>query len=135
VRTYRMPTTIVLLFFSWLVAFIGLAWAVAQVVIFRFNNINVLISSAAVLLMSLFLAAIIRTFANIAQILFDFKSETEKVIFPILKDINSLVRENKEGIAQGLCSLDKVRQDIYEIKSFFEKIEKRLDFNKAQEKG
>jgi len=73
------------------------------------------------LLGSLFLAAIVRMFANIGQMIFDLKANNLKA--------NDL-KANTEKLVKIAGSLDKTGQDIREIKDFFEKIENRLDLKK-----
>lgn len=126
----KMPTTVILLFFSWLVAFIGLAWPVAQTIIFGFNHVNVLINSATVLLVSLLLAVIIRMFANIGQMVFDFKSDLQKIASFVLKDLPQGFDKVNSSIEEINSSLDKAGGDIKEIKKFYEAIEKHLDLKK-----
>lgn len=130
----RMPTTVILLFFSWLIAIAGLTYIVTNMVIFRISNIAALINGVIVLLVSLLLAAIIRTFANIGQMIFDLKADIEKIVFSMLRENMQKQGELNKIINEAGCNLGKMSQDVYEIKNFFEKVEKRLDLKKAQEK-
>lgn len=113
-KTDKMPVVIVLLFFSWLIAISGVGLFVWNLFIFKFNDIN--LYGLLILLGSLFLAAIVRMFANIGQMIFDLKAHDLKT--------------NTEKLVKISSSLDKTSQDIHEIRDFFEKIENRLDFKK-----
>ena len=113
-KTDKMPVVIVLLFFSWLIAISGVGLFTWNLFIFRFNDIN--LYGLLILLGSLFLAAIVRMFANIGQMIFDLKANNLKA--------------NTEKLVKIAGSLDKTGQDIREIKDFFEKIENRLDLKK-----
>ena len=118
-KTDKMPVVIVLLFFSWLIAISGVGLFTWNLFIFRFNDIN--LYGLLILLGSVFLAAIVRMFANIGQMIFDLKANNLKA--------NDL-KANTEKLVKIAGSLDKTGQDIREIKDFFEKIENRLDLKK-----
>lgn len=133
-KTNRTPTTVILLFFSWLIAIVGFVNIVVHVVIFRLSNMNALSYDAIVLLVSLLLATIVRAFANIGQMIFDLKADTEKIVFSTLRENTQKQGELNKIVNEAGCSLGKMSQDVYEIKNFFENVEKRLDLKKAQEK-
>lgn len=118
-NTNRMPTTVILLFFSWLIVIVGFLLALAQIVILRPSGMNVWITSAVIILGSLLGAVVIRVFANISQMIFDWKA-----------DMYNLTRENREIVSPKLdkliLNLDKLSYDMSEIRVFFEKVEKHL---------
>lgn len=68
----KMPTTMILLIFSWLTAFCGLIFG-GYLIIFNFGKTSLLTRGILVLLGSLLLSTVIRMFANIGQMLFELK--------------------------------------------------------------
>ena len=68
----KMPTTLALMVVSWLLAVFGLA-AAGYLIIFSDNKIGALGSGLFILLTCIFLAAMIRMFGNMGQMLFDLK--------------------------------------------------------------
>jgi len=113
----KMPTTILLLGFSWLVVILGF-FASGYLIISGHKEFNSLISGLSILLGTLFLALIIRMFGNAGQILFDLLRETQglKSLHQgltsqlqeqgalVSKDLQALLRETS-GLTQGLKSL------------------------------
>ena len=133
-KTNKMPTTVILLFFSWLIAIAGLLLALAQIFILRPGGINLWINSAVILLGSLLMAIVIRVFANISQMIFDWKADMYNLARENKEIMYNLARENKEIMPPRLdtliLGLGKLNCDISEIRAFFEKIEKQLGLNK-----
>lgn len=120
-RQKRMPTTIVLMVFSWITAVLGLIIG-GYLIIFNFNKINLLLIGLSILGGGMLLAAAIRTVGNIGQILFDLKVllqdklETEEAIRKYLEQMN--------------CDSKDINHNIFQIKDFFEQIERHLDLKK-----
>ena len=110
----KMPTTKVLLAFSCLIAVLGLAISSYLLFAKPFGVIS-LVNSASVLLGSLLLAVIVRVIANIGQMIFDLKT---------------LLFELKLQQEQINCDSKDINQNIHQIKTFFEQIERHLDFKK-----
>jgi len=111
----RMPTTNLLLAFSWVVAFIGTAAAVF-VIIFRFKGITSLLIPLALLFGSLCLAILIRMFANIGQMVFDLKISVSGGMQSISRELEKISCDSKE-----------TNQNVDKIKAFFEQIKRHLD--------
>ena len=110
----KMPTTILLLGFSWLVVILGF-FAGGYLIISGPKEFNSLISGLSILLGTLFLALIIRMFGNAGQILFDLLRETQ--------DLKSLLKQMD-------CHSKDINQNINRITAFFEQIERHLDLKK-----
>lgn len=110
-----MPTTLILLALSWLTAIFGTAGG-TFFMIYNANNIGIFLRGFFIFFFSLVLAAAIRMFANIGQIIFDLD----------LKDkINQISAEAKE-----------INLNISKIKTFFEQIERHLNLkNNAHGSG
>lgn len=114
----KIPTTLILLLFSWLIAILGLIASI-YLIIFNFKGVSSIANSSFILLGSLFLAVVTRMFANIGQMLFDLKKETVETKYI---NLNYLEQIN--------CDLKDINQDINQIKTFFEQIERHLDLKK-----
>jgi DAD family len=129
------PTALAILVFSWLIAIFGTLISV-YIIIFKFGEFNALMKGFFILLGSLLLAAVIRMFANIGQILFDLKAnmvENQKIFIASscdLKDIKNglmvLAQANKETreiikqeiirMSQALCgALSQNTKDTKEV--------------------
>lgn len=113
-KTKKMPTTIILLIFSWLIALAGLLKSLSLIV-FHFKERASLFAGLWILLSSLLLAAVIRMFANIGQMIFD-----------LIKEVQFL----KNDIEQINCDTKDANENIHQIKGFFEQIEKHLELKK-----
>ena len=142
-RVNRIPVVKALLVFSWLIAILG-SLGGGSLIIFKFKEINLLISGCGLLLGSLFLAALIRMFANIGQMFFDLKAF-------LFRDLQSLsegfiilsrdIRETTASLSQDIynqkaileqmnCDSKDINQNIQRITTFFEQIERQLDLKK-----
>ncbi|MBI5873502.1 MAG: hypothetical protein HZB36_05095 [Candidatus Omnitrophica bacterium] len=127
-KSKLMPTTIVLNVFSWLVAVSGVL-KVGVFVIFEAKDANAWISAVTALLGAFLLAALIRMAASIGQILFDSKVEVIRVRTAIEKSI-AILEKNGAGLEQINCDSKDISQNINQIKTFFERIERHLDLKK-----
>lgn len=78
-KSEKMPTTIVLLFFSWLIASLGCLAGVAVLVIYGLNKANSIISCILIVSGGLFLSILVRMVANIGQMLFDVNSSLQEI--------------------------------------------------------
>lgn len=139
----KMPTTILLLGFSWLVVILGF-FAGGYLIFARPKELNSLISGLSILLVTLFLASIIRMLGNAGQILFDLLRETsgltqglkslqqgltsqlQEQIIAIRNDLQAL----SNTIKQMGCHSKDINQNISQITTFFEQIERHLDLKK-----
>lgn len=74
----KMPTTIILLIFSWLIAVLGFLGCSFLILLGR-GKVNSLISGLLVLLGGILAAVIIRMLANIGQILFDSRDINQNI--------------------------------------------------------
>ena len=152
-RINRAPTTWVLLFFSWLIAILGFLGG-CYLFIFKLGEFKFL-SGVFLILASLLLATVIRMFANIGQIIFDIKIDNTQNLQALIQRFSSFSQENKEinkdlknqlqsqadTLTQNLqalkdsfeqmnCDTKDMNQNIYQIKTFFEQIERHLDLKK-----
>jgi len=107
----KMPVTSSLLFSSWLIA-IGGILASAFLIITKFKEINALIYGILLLFGSLLLAALVRMFANIGQMVFDIKADNRKA--------NNEMRELKERSSQ------ERKSQLQELKSQLQELESQL---------
>lgn len=86
-KSHNMPTTTVLLIFSWLIALAGISGAAYQL-IFNFNRSSSLIQGSFILFASLLLAALVRMLANIGQLARNMEEELRSVRI-YLKEVKS----------------------------------------------
>jgi methyl-accepting chemotaxis protein len=171
-----MPMTMALLVFSWLIAILGIL-AGGYLIIFKFGEINSLVRGLSISLGSLLLAAVIRMFSNIGQMLFDLKDflfndlqtlietsttlsqevkETREALSQSLLNLNQDLKDQLQGqttvLTEGLEGLDHsfsselqslknnfeqtscdskdISQNIHQITTFFDQIERHLDLKK-----
>ena len=110
-RTNRMPTTIVLLIFSWWIAVLGLLGG-GYLMVFKFREGLSFLNGFLILVASLLLAAVVRMLSIIGQIVFD------------------LLQAVKNHMEQINCDTKDINQNIHQIKIFFEQIERHLDLKK-----
>ncbi len=155
----KTPTTIALLVFSWLIAISAISIS-GYLIIFKFGEARSLIGGLSILLGGLLLAAAIRMLGDIGQMLFDLKaflindfhrirSQDAREIREVLKrgffDLNQDLGTRLQTLNQDLgtqllsisnnceqinCDLKDINQHIYQIKAFFEQIERHLDLKK-----
>ena len=154
----RMPTTLLLMVFSWLAVFGG----VSTVIFFKlakYKDDNFLISSLLVILGSMLLAAILRMFGNIGQMVFD-STKNLKVLLDENKRAKDVLNEAIIGLGRAIsndlkvlsnnltisheenlkvlntayeqfgCDLKDMKNSTLQIKIFFEQIEKHLNLKK-----
>jgi uncharacterized protein YoxC len=115
-KVKMIPTVLVLLFFSWMFAILGLTIG-PYLIIFRSDNY--FIKGWLFLFGGLFLFIIIRTVANIAQILFDSKLYLQKLSLDIPNTLN-------KGFDSLNKKIDEFSSDIQEIKTSFLDINQNL---------
>ena len=135
----KMPTTILLLGFSWLVVILGF-FASGYLIISGHKEFNSLISGLSILLGTLFLALIIRMFGNAGQILFDLLRETQGLkslhqgLTSQLQEQIIAIRNDLQALSNTLkqmgCHSKDINQNINRITAFFEQIERHLDLKK-----
>ena len=106
----KMPVTKVLLFFSCLIVSCGVGIGVGSLwMLFKFKDINSLIYGLLILIGSLFLAALIRMFADIGQIMFDLRVDIQRSF----KQTNELDQKlNKELRDQSQLQADALNQNL-----------------------
>ena len=146
----RMPITIILLFFSYLIAFCGIGSGVFWV-FSQGRDISSFIYGLMILTGSLLLASLIRMFADIGQIIFDTRGDLQDS-FSQAREFNQdlrnqlqlqadLLKQNFQSIAQDFaaiknnfdqmnCDSRDMNQNIHQIRDFFEQIERHLDLKK-----
>lgn len=110
-KSGKMPTTTVLLFFSWLIVFLGCLAGAAVLVMYGVNNVKPIVGCILIVLGSLFISVLVRMIANIGQMLFDMNSFICVVLFPVIKDANGSLQEIKTFFSSvaGHLDMDKNR--------------------------
>jgi len=148
--TNKMPITIILLFFSYLIAFCGIGSGVFWV-FSQGRDISSFIYGLMILTGSLLLASLIRMFADIGQMIFDTRGDLQDS-FSQAREFNQdlrnqlqlqadLLKQNFQSIAQDFaaiknnfdqmnCDSRDMNQNIHQIRDFFEQIERHLDLKK-----
>jgi len=124
----KMPTTVILLIFSCLSAACGLGVAAGGVwMILRFKDTASFINSFLILVGSLLLAAIIRMFADIGQMIFDIRGD--------LQDSFRQVNELNQRLSQELRNQLQLQADALnrDIRDIIDRLEKNV--NGANELG
>ena len=146
----RMPITIILFFFSYLIAFCGIGSGVFWV-FSKGRDISSFIYGLMILTGSLLLASLIRMFADIGQMIFDTRGDLQDS-FSQAREFNQdlrnqlqlqadLLKQNFQSIAQDFaaiknnfdqmnCDSRDMNQNIHQIRDFFEQIERHLDLKK-----
>ncbi|MBZ9577954.1 hypothetical protein KJA13_02860 [Patescibacteria group bacterium] len=122
----KMPITMALLVFSWLIAISAISIS-GYLIIFKFGEVRSLIGGLSILLGGLLLAAVIRMLGDIGQMLFDLK---DFLLIDFQKDLKTQLQSISNNCEQINCDLKDINQHIYQIKAFFEQIERRLDLKK-----
>lgn len=128
----KMPTTFALLILSWLAAFFGFILS-GYLVIFKSQEVNILIYGLSILLGSFILAATIRMFGNIGQMLFDIKNflfNSNQTLNSQFQSIHNELQNLKNIYEQIGCDSKDINQNIHQIKTFFERIERHIDLKK-----
>lgn len=115
-----------LLVFSWLIAISAISIS-GYLIIFKFGEVRSLIGGLSILLGGLLLAAVIRMLGDIGQMLFDLK---DFLLIDFQKDLKTQLQSISNNCEQINCDLKDINQHIYQIKAFFEQIERRLDLKK-----
>ena len=108
-----MPTALILLAFSWLIAIPGILVA-GYLIIFRFNEPKLLITSYLILLGSILLAMLIRMFGNIGQVLFDLKD----LFLYLNQELKTQTTTVTQTLIQGFAGFS---QDVKEAKETLSK--------------
>lgn len=104
---HNIPTTVILLFFSWLVFIAGTCLAV-YFYILDFGNAAQLFKALCLFLSSIFVSALIRAFANLGQLLFDSKQIQEQLNAALL----SFQEQFKSGAAETSGSLKLISEQL-----------------------
>ncbi|MBU0547663.1 MAG: hypothetical protein KJ710_07530, partial [Candidatus Omnitrophica bacterium] len=111
--TNKMPVTKALLFFSCLVAACGMGIAAGGLwMLFKFKDMNSLFYGFFILTGSLFLAALIRMFADMGQMMFDLRVDIQDSF----KQANELDQKlNQELRGQLQLQAGSLNQDLQAI--------------------
>lgn len=141
----KMPTTIILSVFSWLIA-VSAASTAVYLFIFKFGRLGPMISGLLILVGGLLLAGMVRMFGVIGQTLFDLKSfltsdfhktllqsvgETREILKDGFVNLNTeLLCNLPQKFEQINCDLKDINQNVHRIKVFFEQIEGHLSLKK-----
>ena len=145
----KMPITKALLFFSYLIAACGLGIGVGgSWMLFKSKDMNSFICGFFILIGSLFLAALIRMFADIGQIIFDLRvgiQNSSRQANALNEKLNKELRDQlqlqaneliqkiaviKDNFNQMNLNSKDMNQNIHQIRVFFEQIEKHLNLKK-----
>lgn len=117
----KMPITNVLLLFSYISAVLAVLGA-GYLLIFK-PNLKSLVFGIIVLFGGMLLAAVVRMFANIGQILFDFKNITFSFLHQIQAQIQALKAES-EYLRNTIGELQRsVHEDFQNLKNHLEQIQ------------
>ena len=134
-ETKQMPTTKVLNVLSWLILFGGILTAIVLIV-FGYKEMRAWLNGFLISMVSLVLAACVRMFAIIGQIIFDLKYETIRMKNilerngALLEKNGTLLEKNGASLEQINCDSKDIAQNIHQIKTFFERIDKHLDLKR-----
>ena len=106
--TQKMPVVKVLLFFSCLIIACGVGIGVGGLwMLFKFKDVNSFIYGFLILIGSLFLAALIRMFADMGQIMFDLRLDIQRSS----RQANELNEKLIQGLQTIIGRLDKTSHD------------------------
>jgi len=168
----KMPTTILLLIFSWLIPILGLIFGLYPIIT-RFDKASSWLNGLLIFLGSLLLAAIIRMLSDVGQMFFDLRVDIQRLfsllsgnlqiltqrlislnqdlktqttaITQHLQDLKTSTSNDlktqtaaitqhlqflKDNLEQLSCDSKDINQNIYQIRTFFEQIERHLDLKK-----
>jgi len=146
----RTPVMILLVFFSYLIAFCGIGSGVFWA-LFKGKDMSSLIYGSMILAGSLLAASLVRMFADIGQMIFDLKPELQnsfRQAKELNRDLRNQLQLQNDALKQGLqaiakefaaiknnfdlmnCDSRDMNQNIRQIRDFFGQIEKHLDLKK-----
>ncbi len=128
----KMPITITLLIFSYLIAACGVGGG-GLLVVFKFGDKSSFIYGFLIIAGSLLLAALIRMFTNMGQIIFDIRVDMQKLNQDLINQLQLQTDTLNKSLEAGIqmnCDSKDMNQNIHQIRDFFEKIERHLDLKK-----
>ena len=108
--TNKMPITIILLFFSYLIAFCGIGSGVFWV-FSQGRDISSFIYGLMILTGSLLLASLIRMFADIGQMIFDTRGDLQDS-FSQAREFNQDLRNQLQSIVQRVDQASLEAQEL-----------------------
>jgi hypothetical protein len=132
----KMPTTKVLLLYSWLIAIVALIACVY--LIFQSRGFNSLLLCLSILLGGFLFATIIRTLGNIAQMFFDlhillwkFKYERDNKIQELVTQLETqnynviqILKQTTDNTQELITETKQIKANVKNIESFFEEVAK-----------
>jgi len=122
----RTPVMILLVFFSYLIAFCGIGSGVFWA-LFKGKDMSSLIYGSMILAGSLLAASLVRMFADIGQMIFDLKPELQnsfRQAKELNRDLRNQLQLQNDALKQGLQAIaQKLEQSSHEA----QELDKRLN--------
>jgi hypothetical protein len=115
-----MPTTMIMLVFSWLIAIIGLGIAI-YLVIFKLNDVKSILIAFIAMIVGILLAGAVRTLGNIGQMLFELQLS--------FREENTIVNNASGAINDALNGL--IKQSFIQTSQLQEIIQEVIQQNKV----
>lgn len=136
-KTNKIPTTVILLIFSWIIG-VSAVLISGYLIIFRFSQANSLILGLSILLGGLLLACLVRMLGVIGQMLFEFRAfvlnNFDKIVSGQANSLRQELRSFKQDLKTQLEQINSdskdINQNIHQLCAFFEQIEKHLKLKK-----
>ncbi len=108
-----MPTTIVSLYFSYIVVIFGIVTSM-WLLIFKFSGLKSVLLSLSILIVSLFSAILLRVLGNIGQILFDLKNLIARDLGNLNQDIVNLSSQAQNQSRELVAQIQSLRKSLEE---------------------
>lgn len=129
-RSRKIPTASMLLVFSYLIAVLGFASAVALVVA-GFGEVRFFITGILVLVGALSLAVALRMFANIGQVLFEVNlflfNDLKPLLSGMAQHIKNIEQDSKAGLQTLNQNIHSFREDLHDRLQDLEPLRIRLE--------
>lgn len=115
-KSKKMPTALMLLVLSYLIAILGLTGA-GVLIVSRFGEVRSLIAGILILVGALSLAAALRMFANIGQILFELNTflfnDLKSLLSGITQHIKNIENDSKAAVQSLSQNIAGFRDDSH----------------------
>lgn len=131
-KSKKMPTALMLLVLSYLIAILGLTGA-GVLIVSRFGEVRSLIAGILILVGALSLAAALRMFANIGQILFELNSflfnDLKSLLSGINQHIKNIENDSKVAVQSLNQNIASFRQSLHTQLQSLEPLKTNLEQN------
>jgi hypothetical protein len=117
----KMPTTKILLLYSWLIAIVALI--ASGYLIFQFRGVNSLLLGLSILMGAFLFSTIIRTLGNIAQMFFDMNNRVQELITQnstVIQTLKDIANNAQESVTES----KEINQYVRKLEAFFEEVAK-----------